>query len=623
MNEEPTPVEKKSNTTHPPRGVARRPKSPPGHRYPFDLKLRAVKLYLEEGFTQSAITEELGLGVHTVAHWVHRYELYGEEGLKNRPVQPGQRPAQLPAAVAQKILDVKRDNPSFGVKRISQWLRRVFFLQASAETVRQKLHEAQLMSPPPRRRQRNMTRPRFFERATPNQMWQSDIFTFRLGGRYAYVVAFMDDYSRFLVGADLFRSPTAEAVIEVYRQAIAEFKPPKEMLTDNGRQYTSWRGTSRFEAELKKDGVAHFKSRPQHPMTLGKIERFWETIWQEFLTRAQFESFEAARERIRFWIKYYNHKRPHQGIAGLCPADRFFEIQAELRKTIEAGIRDNMLEMALRGQPRAPFYMVGRMEGQSVVLRAEKGKLKLELSDPQHQSSGAAPIKELVYDLNQKQPQHGKDQGSQNPDAHQPQLHGGGEGAGSPGRVDGTLQSSGGLPANADQLHDLPSMAAEGHGGNAAGPGGTGEPGQGRGVEPAPADAAAQALHSPAQALQKTGANPACLGPATGGTTNVDEPLSSPSHTHPPGSSRPTDSDRGGAAVGDLPSALSQMGEARPQSPVGGAGGSTQRTPEREDGPGQASVGTPGETSGAESGDAPAEGAPATETQRSAGDASR
>ena len=49
------------------------------------------------------------------------------------------------------------------------------------------------------------------------------------------------------------------------------------------------------------------------------------------------------------WIQYYNHKRPHQGIEGLCPADRFFEIQNELRKTIEAGIKENLLELALRG----------------------------------------------------------------------------------------------------------------------------------------------------------------------------------------------------------------------------------------------------------------------------------
>jgi len=161
------------------------------------------------------------------------------------------------------------------------------------------------------------------------------------------------------------------------------------MLTDNGRQYTSWRGTSRFEAELKKEGVAHFKSRPQHPMTLGKIERFWSTIWQEFLTRAQFESFDSARERIRCWIKYYNHKRPHQGIEGLCPADRFFEVQSQLRKTIQAGIADNVLEMALRGQPRAPFYMVGRITPQQDKAR-QRAMLIMQVRSGQLTATQAA-----------------------------------------------------------------------------------------------------------------------------------------------------------------------------------------------------------------------------------------
>jgi hypothetical protein len=133
-------------------------------------------------------------------------------------------------------------------------------------------------------------------------------------------------------------------------------------------------------------------------MTLGKIERFWKTIYEEFLVRAQFVSFEEARERIRHWLQYYNHKRPHQGIGGLCPADRFFEIQAELKKTMEQGIADNVLEMALRGKPKEPFYMVGRMEGQSVVLRAEKGKLRLTVDDEE-----GGQKQEMVYDVSREE----------------------------------------------------------------------------------------------------------------------------------------------------------------------------------------------------------------------------
>jgi hypothetical protein len=108
-------------------------------------------------------------------------------------------------------------------------------------------------------------------------------------------------------------------------------------------------------------------------------------------------------------VTYYNHKRPHQGIGGLCPADRFFEIAHELKKTLEQGMEENVLEMALRGKPRDPFYMVGRMGEQSVVIRAEKGKVKMLVDGEEHGQG-----KELVYDVKNEDSSHerqGKDPG--------------------------------------------------------------------------------------------------------------------------------------------------------------------------------------------------------------------
>jgi len=137
----------------------------------------------------------------------------------------------------------------------------VLFLPVSRETVRRTLHEQQLLKKPKPKPQRNPPQPRFFERSTPHQMWQTDIFTFRLGGKNAYLIGFLDDYSRTVVGLDVFRSQTAEHVLEVYRTAIAEYGVPKEVLSDQGRQYCSWRGTTRFQAELRKDRVHHLKSR--------------------------------------------------------------------------------------------------------------------------------------------------------------------------------------------------------------------------------------------------------------------------------------------------------------------------------------------------------------------------
>jgi transposase InsO family protein len=573
---------KKANTSSAPRGGPPRKNLTPT----FEQRLRAVKLHLEEGFTQELIGQELGVSTAAVYKWCKRYREQGEEGLKNHG--SAESKAKLSEAVRKKILELKKEEPARGIKRISQLLKRAFFLQASPPTVRKTLQAKGLMKEAPPKAPKNMVRPRFFERATPNQMWQTDIFTFRLGGRYAYVIAFMDDYSRFIVGADLFRSHTAENVLEVFRVAAGEYQPPKEMLTDNGREYVNWRGTTRFQAEMKKNGTHHFKSRPHHPMTLGKIERFWETIWQEFLSRAQFESFESARERIRFWIRYYNHKRPHQGIEGLCPADRFFEIASELRKTIETGIKENLLEMALRGEPKAPFYMVGRMEGQSVILRAEKGKLKLSIDNGNEN-------KELVYDLKQSQ--------EQNTGSSPAQLLRPGESPSGALGVDGAGQRLGSLPTTARDLDHPPAVAGTGDGGNASGAGTASQPGQGSGAEPAAAGAAGQAAQAPSgeETGRATGADPACQSPGNSGTKPIDDSLRTASEPdtasqngpdHGPGSSPP---------AGHLPPGLLQVGEAWPQRtaqrPAGPAPGPTQG----DNGPGEGPAPEPGGGTGTQS----------------------
>lgn len=455
-----------------------------GKRYGLEFKLRCVKLRLEEGIPVSLLSKEVGCSPDVIRRWTKAYEERGEAGLRRGVIPAGSR-RKLPEPVREKIVEIKKREPLFGVKRISHLLKRAFFLSASPETVRRTLGAESLIVPSRKRHQHNITRPRFFERSTPNQMWQSDIFTFRLGGRYAYLIGFIDDYSRYMAGLELYRTQTADQVLEVYRRAIGEYGVPKEMLTDRGRQYTNWRGTTRFERELGKDRIRHIKSQAHHPMTLGKIERFWKTIYEEYLVRAQFGSFEEARERIRQWVQYYNHKRPHQGIGGLCPADRFFEIQAELKKTMEQGIADNVLEMALRGKPKEPFYMVGRMEGQSVVLRAEKGKLRLMVDDEE-----GGGKQEMVYDVTSGEEKEDDSNGTierQGADGKAREAEGGeagdrgeerAEGIGAYGRgevpgstlgLDGETQTRGGMSGVGSGVEYIEPVAGAGDGGNAYG----------------------------------------------------------------------------------------------------------------------------------------------------------
>jgi len=557
--------EEKGRDPRPPRGAARRRgakrRSPPG-QHPIELRRKAVQLLVEESLPRDLVAEELGVSAATLRIWLARYQEAGEAGLVRRRPCPGKHKSQLAPAVHQAIVGVKREHPTFGVRRIAQWLKRALFLPGSAETVRQTLHRHDLLPKTrPKPAKKNPRKPRFFERTTPNQMWQSDIFTFRLNGQNAYLIGFIDDYSRYLTGLGVYRSQTAENVMEVYRRAVGQYGVPKEMLTDNGKQYAAWRGKTRFQMELAKDRIHHIRSAPHHPMTLGKIERFWKTIWEEFLERARFDTFESALERIGYWVKYYNHQRPHQGIEGLCPADRFFGIQKEVRAAVERGIEANVQELALRGKPQTPFYMVGRVGQQNVVLQAERGQVRILVDGQEPQGD---------------RDEHGGEAETGTAGVQRP-----GEVSGGAGVVDGPAAALGTLPGSEHPEQPAQRLAGTGDGGYASGAGAAHPPAGGTRADAAPADgetagAQAGAVGEPDRPVGCE--SPAGTGEAGGVTVGPRAERSQDAAYaeeddagHPTAISREPDRDRGGSATGDVPQELLPMGSAGLAGHAGGA----------------------------------------------------
>ena len=216
-------------------------------------------------------------------------------------------------------------------------------------------------------------------------MWQTDLFSFMLKrqNRRVHLVAFLDDQSRFIVSFGLWASPSTALVLEVLRAGIASQGTPEEILTDNGSQYVTWRGKSAFARELEKRGINQLVATPRRPQTLGKVERFWGTLWRECVETAVFIDLEDARRRIGHFIDYYNFQRPHQGIEGLVPADRFFRAAPDVLKTLKARVAANARGLARNGVPKEPFYLTGRTseggfsvhsEGDKVYMMNEKGE---------------------------------------------------------------------------------------------------------------------------------------------------------------------------------------------------------------------------------------------------------
>jgi hypothetical protein len=149
-------------------------------------------------------------------------------------------------------------------------------------------------------------------------------------------------------------------VLEVLRVALSSYGAPEEILTDNGTQYVTWRGKSMFTRELEKRGIKQVVAAPRRPQTLGKIERFWGSLWRECVETAVFQDLGDAQKRIGLFIDHYNFQRPHQGIDSLVPADRFFGAASEVRARSKSGWRPTLCSWARHGIRKPPFYRPGR-----------------------------------------------------------------------------------------------------------------------------------------------------------------------------------------------------------------------------------------------------------------------
>jgi len=143
----------------------------------------------------------------------------------------------------------------------------------------------------------------------------------------------------------------------------------------------TWRGKSAFTKECEKRGVKQIVASPHRPQTLGKIERFWGTLWRDCVQTAVFTDLGDARQRIGLFIDHYNFQRPHQGIDGSIPADRFFGAAEEVKRTLAARVQANALELARQGVPKAPFYLTGQAGGQPFSVHAEGERVILTNGD--------------------------------------------------------------------------------------------------------------------------------------------------------------------------------------------------------------------------------------------------
>jgi transposase InsO family protein len=244
--------------------------------------------------------------------------------------------AEFPDQVKDLIVAYRRKNPTEGFKRIQDVLKAKYLLVVSRKHIRKVLKDAGLLESCDSSFDKKgpAKGARRFEAKRPGEMWQMDVaYVYLRKIPVLYLVVIIDDHSRYCVAAKLCRNQQAETLIAVLHHAVLEHGRPEKLLSDQGSGFYSWSGEqTRFEEYLDDQEIEHLVAEPHSPQTQGKVERLIQTIRKELLRKVKFASFAEAQSQIQSFVQRYNLERPHQGIQGKRPADRFHGVVGDVER---------------------------------------------------------------------------------------------------------------------------------------------------------------------------------------------------------------------------------------------------------------------------------------------------
>ena len=292
-------------------------------------KRRVVILAVElEGMTQAQAAATYDVSEPTVSRWIARYRHESEAAFEPKSRRPHTSPTKVSDVVNELIVNLRVDLDQRGLDagpHTIQWHLKQDGHQASVSTIRRRLVNAGLITPEPKKRPKSSYIR--FEADLPNETWQSDFTHYRLSdGTDTEVLVWLDDPSRFGLRVTAHERVTGDIVVDTFNQTAETHGFPASVLTDNGMVYTTrfagFRGgRNALETRLVALEIDQKHSRPNHPTTCGKVERFHQTI-KKRLTAQQPQPTTIAelQQLIDVFVDEYNHRRPHRSLGRTTPA---------------------------------------------------------------------------------------------------------------------------------------------------------------------------------------------------------------------------------------------------------------------------------------------------------------
>ena len=339
------------------------------------LRHEFLQLADQPGVNFSELCQRFGISRKTGYKWRRRYEERGVAGLQDHSRRPQHSPRRSKRTIERRVLAM-RDQYGWGARKIKACLEQAQHQTGARSTVHAILLRHDRIKPAATGNSGAYQR---FEQERPNQLWQMDF-----KGHYplatnerCHPLTVLDDHSRYSLCLQACRN---EQTATVQQQLIATFRRyglPDRMLMDNGSPWGGAvdHGYTPLTVWLLRLGIAISHSRPFHPQTQGKDERFHRSLKVEVLAQRLYADFLAMQLRFDEWRHCYNHIRPHEALNLSVPASCYqpsvrpfperlpaleYNVQDQVRKVQETG------KIAFAGR----YFRVGRpFQKQQVAVR--------------------------------------------------------------------------------------------------------------------------------------------------------------------------------------------------------------------------------------------------------------
>lgn len=277
------------------------------------------------------VAAQYGVSRSWIYELVARYRDEGEAAFEPRSRRPRSNPNATPEAVVQLIIGLRQELSAKGLDAgadtIGWHLEHHHQITVSRATIARQLTKAGLVVPAPKKKPRSSFLR--FEADLANECWQADFTHYRLTrpdgrpGADTEILTWLDDCSRYALSVTAHVRVTGPIVLTEFRRTLATHGIPASTLTDNGMVFTTrlsggQRGAGTrngFETELRRLGTVQKNSRPNHPTTCGKVERFQQTMKKWLAAQPdQPASITELQTLIDRFVDEYNHRRPHRSL---------------------------------------------------------------------------------------------------------------------------------------------------------------------------------------------------------------------------------------------------------------------------------------------------------------------